>query len=172
MSPVASTRDGTCGVMAGRIAPSVFGRLALRFLAGGFLEKKVRRLLYWLVFRAPREAPPVPLDRFPAHYHCNVLPSSHGRRCYSALVVAFLDHAQAAGAIGVHGRSEDPENGPWRRLARSYGRSDLLGHEAERQSSFYRIVLGEEETMLNRVWGATLTDYRDWVIWLGRKMRI
>ncbi len=164
-------------VMARSILPGLLARLLWRCLCGRYHQRHSRRMVSWLLFRSWREAPPVPRKRFPAHYHCNILPRGYGKRFYSLLVLSFLDRLEQLGITGLHGQVEEPANrGGWLRMVSGCLGSSTCAHQlehySERMSSFQRVVLDKPEPQVNRVWGAQLSAYRYWILWLRERYRL
>ncbi|MVA96821.1 hypothetical protein GN330_06110 [Nitratireductor sp. CAU 1489] len=160
-------------LMSRRIMPPLVAKMLWRLATGRYREPVTRRTIRYLLFRSWKEAPPVPVERFPAHYHCNLLRKAHGGRYYSTMAVIFLDRLKALGVAGLHGQVEEPvSGGPWQHMVNNYKRDDLMDYYAESPSSFHRIVRGVEKPMVNRVWGIKLETYRMWLLWIARDFRI
>lgn len=161
-------------VMGRRILPPILLRIFVRLLTGRYRRPVTRRTLWWLLSRSWREAPPLNRKLFPAHYHCNVLSPGHRKRYYSRMVVIFLDRLAEMGIERLHGQVEEPvAGGAWLRMVQAYCQScdcfHLLDYFAEKPSTFQRIVLGREKDFVNRVWGARVRVYRDWLLWAAQR---
>ena len=160
--------------MGRRIVPAVLARALFRLATFRYRETKSRRMLYWLLRYGWQEDPAIPLDRYPAHYHCNVLRQGYGKGYYSALALRFLDRLDAAGVKGLHGQVQEPvSGGPWMRMVETY-RAQFddaipLEYFAEKPSTFQRYMFGVEKPMVNRAWGAEVASYRGWLVWAAEK---
>ncbi len=159
-------------VMARKIVPGVLARAFWRLATFQYRKPTTRKMLWWLVTQGWREEPEIPLDRYPAHYHCNVLREGYGKGYYSALALRFLERLEQLGVPALHGQVEEAEGGgPWQQMAQAYadlqGRS--LDHFDEKPSTFQNVVLGSDKKLVNRAFGATIEDYRDWLVWTAKK---
>lgn len=164
-------------IMGRKIVPAVLARAFWKLATFQYRKQSSRRMLYWLVTRAWREVPEIPLDRFPAHYHCNILRQGHGKRYYSDLALRFAEQLANAGVPGLHGQIEESASGgPWRRMVQGYldysGRAAELELFSEKPSTFQQYVLGLDKPMVNRAWGAKIDDYRQWMSWAGETYRL
>jgi hypothetical protein len=159
-------------VMSRRVVPAVLARAFWRLATFQYRKRSSRRMLYWLITRGWREVPEIPLERFPAHYHCNILRKGFGKSYYSRLALRFLDMLDREGVPGLHGQVEESaKGGPWRRMAEAFlrttGQTAELELFAETQSTFQQYVLGVDKPMVNRAWGAKTDFYRHWMSWTG-----
>lgn len=164
-------------IMSRRIVPAALGRAFSRLATFRYRKRSTRRMLYWLVTRGWRESPEIPLERFPAHYHCNILRKGFGKGYYSALVLRFLDQLEREGVPGLHGQIEETASGgPWRQMVDRFleftGRAAELELFSEHPSTFQQYVLGVDKPMVNRAWGAKVGDYRQWMSWTGDTFRL
>lgn len=160
-------------VMGWRIVPSVLSRMIFRYLTGRYRKPETRRAVKWFLTRSWREAPPVPVDAFPTHYHCNVLRDGIARNVYSRLAFTFLDLAVARGSAGIHGQIDEPaEGGLWRRMVENteVGYAPQFTDSAE--STFLRDVLGIETAMVNRVWAGSIPEFRFWLTRVAKRYRL
>lgn len=160
--------------MARRIVPAILGRAFFRLATFRYRDPNSRRMLYWLLRYGWQEDPAIPLDRYPGHYHCNVLRQGYGKGYYSALALRFLDRLDEKGAAGLHGQVQEPvTGGPWMRMIATYraqfGAADPLEFFAEKPSTFQRYMFGIDKPMVNRAWGAKVGDYRGWLVWAAEK---
>lgn len=160
--------------MAVRIVPSIVARAVWRLGKGRYRNPTTRKMLRWLATSAWKEEPEIPLDRYPAHYHCNVLRQGIGKGYYSALAIRFIDYLKQNGVAGIHGQIEEAEaGGPWRQMVDAYvdylQGSALMEHFAEKPSTFQKAVLGVDKPIMNRAWGARLDSYRGWLVWAAEK---
>ena len=160
-------------VMARRIVPSVLARAVFRLVTFQYRDPKTRRMLYWLLRYGWQEDPSIPLDRYPAHYHCNILRKGIGKGYYTALALRFVDQMLARGIRYMHGQVQEPAHGgPFERMINTYRQQlevDLLEYMAEKPSSFQRYMFGIDKPMVNRVWAGPIEPYRDWLVWTGEK---
>lgn len=148
-------------LMATRILPPLLFKLLLRFVTGRYRKRQTYRMIKWWATASWREAPPIPLDRYPAHYHCNILREGLGKRYYSTMAMIFVDRIEALGIPGLHGAVEEAASGgPWTRMVAGVNRPDLIEYRADRPSTLLRDVLGEPKSVVNRVWGARIDTYR------------
>lgn len=160
--------------MARRIVPAVLGRALWRLATFRYRDPNSRRMLYWLLRYGWQEDPSIPLDRFPAHYHCNVLRQGYGKGYYTAMAIRFLDDLTGQGIERLHGQVQEPATGgPWLRMVEAYGRhrggTEALEFFAEKESTFQRYMFGVAKPMVNRAWGARIEDYRGWLVWAAEK---
>lgn len=159
-------------VMARRIVPAILARAFWRLATFRYRKPATRRMLWWLVSRGWREEPHVPLDRYPAHYHCNILREGYGKGYYTAMALKFLDRLDALGVTGLHGQVEEAETGgPWRQMTSAYEevQGRFADFFAEKPSTFQNVVLGSDRKLVNRAFGATVADYRGWLVWTAKK---
>ncbi|MBX3529216.1 MAG: hypothetical protein KF849_01330 [Rhizobiaceae bacterium] len=155
-------------IMARRIVPAVIGKAVWRLATGQFRQRSTRRMLWWMVSRGFREEPRFPIDRYPAHFHINLLRQGYGRGNFHRMVSAFLDRLEELGVERIHAQAEEPaEGGAWRQTATGVGAhlnvDQAFEFFAEKPSTFQQYVLGVDKPMMNRVWGATLPAYRQWI---------
>lgn len=160
-------------IMSRRIVPRLVLRMLGRLISFRYKQKTTRRVIYWFLFYSWRESPGVPIERYPAHYHCNILREGYGRAYYTRMAGLFLDRLERLGVNALHGQIlEAAEGGPWRKMADSHPRIQELEYYAETPSSFHRIAFGENVKMVNRAWGLRVDDYRDWLSWMATKYRL
>lgn len=164
--------------MGRSIVPKVVGTALWRLATFQYREPVTRRMLWWLATRSWKEAPRVPLDRFPAHYHCNLLRQAYGKSYYTSMAVTFLDRLKELGVDRIHGQVEEPaEGGPWRNMVTAYHAAtgtdwSMLEVFDEKPSTFPAYVLGVDKPMVNRVWGSKVQTYRDWLVWTGERFHM
>lgn len=159
-------------IMARRIVPGILARALWRLVTLQYRNPSTRRMLWWLVSRGWREEPEIPLDRYPAHYHCNILREGYGKGYYSAMALKFLDRLDELGIAGLHGQVEEAEaGGPWRQMVNAYTEQNdvFLDHFAEKPSTFQSFMLGNDKKMVNRAFGGPVASYRDWLVWTAKK---
>lgn len=172
--------------MARLIVPSVLRRLVMR-TAGAAMRggRHEWRLLRWLLLHAWREAPPIDLDRYPAHYHLNLLRAASGERLYTRMAIDFLRRAETQGAVGVHGQVLDRlEHGVWQRMVGDFKRQHphVVVAESSRESTMEQ-ALGERQPGVrggghapvrwaNRAFGATIPDFISILEWMRTWRRL
>ena len=115
------------------------------------------------------------MDRFPAHYHCNLTDASRGLKLYTQMTLEFLDRLEAAGITGIHGFITEPaKRGIWDTFAKRY--SDKVKPEnvmrTEKPTQSLAYIVGDDTPMVNRGWGCDIGLYRDYMQFLREKMRI
>jgi L-amino acid N-acyltransferase YncA len=153
-------------VMARSIVPAVVGKAIWRLVTGRYRQRTTKRMLWWMVSRGFREEPKFPYDRYPAHFHINLLRQAYGRGNFHRLAQKFLERLEELGVERIHAQAEEPaDGGGWGKTAVSFGRQMDQVYEfyAESPSTFQQYVLGVDKPMVNRVWGATLPAYREWI---------
>jgi len=160
--------------MALRIMPKLIMRILWRLATGRYRNPATKRMLRWSLLNAAREAPAVPFDVYPAHYHCNILPEARGTHAYTRLVNAFLDHLEARNVPGVFGQIDEPaETGPWLRMVTRAERMQSAQFYAESRSTMARdVFLQPTPEMRNRVWADTPQNYRLFIETASRYFRI
>lgn len=155
-------------IMAWRIVPVIALRLAWRFSIGRYRQPRSRRFLRWLVTRSWREAPRVPIRRFPAHFHVDILPEHYHQGLLSRLAFEFLDYAQQRGCSRLHLQLiETGHPGIFRSFADEYerGHPRLIEFASEKATVLGKEVLGIRRTMINRCYGFRIEDYRSFNRW-------
>lgn len=162
-------------VMSRRIVPKVLALATWRLLLGRYRRPSTRRMLTWFVVHGWREVPRIPFDRFPAHFHCNLLPRGYRKSYYSTLALAFFDLLEERGIAALHGQMEEPLSGGF--FSRSIlGTANRLAVRpefySESPSSFRRIVLGIDEPTVIRAWGTSVDRGRAWLTDLAQRYRL
>jgi hypothetical protein len=151
-------------VMATRVVPPVLVKLATRAARGRYRDQpRAHALLRWLLLRAWREAPHVDLDRFPAHYHINLVRDGYRRGLYTRLALTFVDRLEAHGVARMHGQVTDAATGGvWRRLFDDFRARypQVESQQWEAATTLGRTVLGLEQELMNRAWGGSLDAFR------------
>jgi len=161
-------------ITAWRIVPPLLVRLLWRWATGRYRVPVTHRFLRWLWRKSWREAPPLPLRAFPAHYHCNILVDGYRQNLYTRLALLFLDHAARRGVRGVHGSVLDPQQkGVWQRMVQRFNQEHPgeITH-AERPTEFYRDVLAVDEPMVHRAYGGTVERYRRFIEWMAGRYQL
>ncbi len=157
-------------VMARRIVPRVVGKALWRLATRQYERPQTGRYLRHMILHGAREAPHLPYDRFPATFHCNILPGARGRGLYTTLVLAYLDRLEARGITGIHAHVTEPADsrGLWQRIARAVPEMRVAAYD-ERPTRLFQAVLGDETPMINRAWAFSLEDFRKGVLWLRER---
>ncbi|MEM9435813.1 MAG: hypothetical protein AAGA15_02140 [Pseudomonadota bacterium] len=153
-------------IMARRIVPGVLARALWRLVTGRYKKPETRRYLWHMLRHGAKEAPKIDFDKYPAHYHCNVLRPGYGRGYYSTLTLKYLDYLEGLGIYGVHGFiTEPPDSGIWQRFADKFetAKADVT---VEVPTTLFRSVIGDDRPMVNRGWGISIVNYRAWIEWL------
>jgi hypothetical protein len=155
-------------VMARKIVPAVVAKAVWRLVTGRYRQRSSRRMLWWMVSRGFREEPRFPVERYPAHLHINLLRQGYGRGNFYKLASQFLVRLEELGVERIHGQAEEPaDGGGWGKTATGLGRhlntEQVFEFYAESPSTFQQYVLGVDKPMVNRVWGATVSAYREWI---------
>ncbi|MBE7559568.1 hypothetical protein HS125_11675 [bacterium] len=158
--------------MSFRIMPALLGRLAWRWLLGRYRRSRDRRFLRWLFLKSWREAVSVPLGRFPAHFHINLLAEASNRSLHSRMARAFVEQLERAGCTHLHALLLEPRDGSvYQRLVAGYERQrpGWIQYFREKPTDVRRDVLGDPEPMVNRAYGFALADYSGFLEWLARR---
>ncbi|MEM9851055.1 MAG: hypothetical protein AAF761_03555 [Pseudomonadota bacterium] len=161
--------------MARRIVPSCLARAIWRLVTGRYKNPVSRRYLWFMITKAAREEAEMDMDRFPAHYHCNLTDASRGLKLYTQMTLEFLDRLEAAGITGIHGFITEPaKRGIWDTFAKRY--ADKVKPEnvmrTEKPTQALAYIVGDDTPMVNRGWGCDIGLYRDYMQFLREKMRI
>jgi hypothetical protein len=157
--------------MARTVVPPVVWRL----VRVSFDRADARRFLRWSLTRGWREAPPVDVRRFPAHYHLNLLPAAYGERMYSRMALRFVEYAADRGVPGVHGQVLDRrDGGVWDRLVRDFVRRhpDIELTEWSRESTMGSALLGDTTPLVNRVFAGSTDHFARFLRWIGQWRRL
>lgn len=161
--------------MARRIVPSCLARALWRLVTGRYKKAVTRRYLWFMVTRAPGEEAEMDLERFPAHYHCNLTDASRGLKLYTQMTLEFLDRLEARGITGIHGFITEPDKrGIWdmfeKRFSAKVNPQNVLRTQKPTKSLEY--IVRDDTPMVNRGWGCSVELYRDYMLFLREKMRI
>lgn len=162
-------------LMSRRIVPKVLALATWRLLRGRYRQPSTRRMLAWFVLHGWREIPRIPFDRFPAHFHCNLLPRGYRKSYYTRLALAFFDLLEERGVEAFHGQMEEPLSGGFlsRSILGTARRLDVRPEfYSESPSSFRRMVLGIDEPTVIRAWGTSVARGRAWLADLGQRYRL
>jgi len=150
-------------IMAGKIIPSVVSKAIWRWLRGMYTHEKSRLFLKWLLLKSWREAPRIPVQKFPAHFHCNLLPVVYHKQLLTRFVLLFIDHLDERGIGGIHMQTLESQSGGL--LKRLVSRSGIYlpGWEYfydEKPTDFFRDILGVEKKMVNCILGSSMLDFK------------
>ncbi|MEO1239815.1 MAG: hypothetical protein AAFW64_09230 [Pseudomonadota bacterium] len=161
--------------MARRIVPSCLARALWRLATGRYKSPVSRRYLWFMLTKAAGEEAPMDMDRFPAHYHCNLTEASRGLQLYTQLTLDFLDQLEADGITGIHGFITEPaKRGIWDMFEKRY--IELIKDEnvlrTEKPTKSLEYIVGDTTPMVNRGWGCDIPVYRAYMQFLRDKMRI
>lgn len=161
--------------MARRIVPSCLLRAVWRLATGRYKTPQTRRYLWFMITRAAREEAEMDMDRFPAHYHCNLTEASRGQKLYTEMTLDFLDRIEARGITGIHGFITEPATrGIWDMFEKRYSKKmnpqNVMRTEKPTRAMEY--IAGDPTPMVNRGWGCDIELYRDYMHFLRDKIRI
>lgn len=164
-------------IMARRIVPAVLAKAIWRLATGRYTQPTTKRMLWWTISRGFREEPRFPVERYPGHFHINLLRQGYGRGNFHRLVSRFLDRLESLGVERIHATAEEPaDGGAWRTTANGVG-AHLKVEQAfeffvETPSTFQSYVLGIDKPMMNRVWGGRLPAYREWIAYAAGRYQM
>lgn len=147
-------------LMSRRIIPRILYAIPWYLLKSNTTEI-TRRIVKWSLIHAWREIPSVPLREFPAHLHFNLLPGSYGLMYTSKMTMMFLDRLTELGVPGVHfAVTERKYRGAHQGMVDRFIRNHpgMRPYYSERPSSFNRVVFGNTDLMVNRIWGFPVRD--------------
>ncbi|MDI6795600.1 MAG: hypothetical protein QMD09_01580 [Desulfatibacillaceae bacterium] len=133
-------------------------KLAANLAAGRYKKEVSRRFLRWLALYSWREAPPIDTKTYPVHYHCNVAKGFRRLGLYSTMGRIFLEKPQIAAQKRIHGSFLEPAQKDTfgRMFARFPGQ---LEYRADKASTLFSHVLGDETPMKNSVYGGSIPDF-------------
>lgn len=161
--------------MARRIVPSCLARALWRLATGRYKNPVSRRYLWFMITKAAAEEAPMDMDRFPAHYHCNLVDASRGQRLYTRLALDFLDRLEAQGISGIHSFITEPA----KRGIRDTFVKKIFGehppdhiYRSEKPTKSLNYIVGDPTPMMNRGWGCDLSVYRAYLTYLRQKFRV
>jgi hypothetical protein len=159
-------------VMATSIVPGVLARLTVRRFAGTYRKHPRSAAFFaWLVTQSWREEPAIDARQYPGHYHANVLPAGHGERLYTRMARTFLDALETCGVSHLHGQVlEERDGGAWDSMVRRFCSKNPAARFVitERETGFGRRVFGETQPLVNRVFAASVPDFRGAIDWIAR----
>lgn len=161
--------------MARRIVPRAIARALWRAATGRYKNPMSRRYLWFMITKAPAEEARIDIERYPAHYHCNITDAGRGHKLYTEMAFAFIDRLEARGIDGIHGHITEPaKSGLWEMFDRNFTRDGdpESGFRAEKPTRINEFLLGDPTPMMNRVWGSDLETYRAFLTFLRKRMRI
>ena len=101
-------RKSFTAAMARRIVPSILTRLLFRIVTLRYREARTYRFIWWFLARSWREVPSFPYDKYPAHYHCNLLRQAYGKNYYTTMTMIFMDRLERDGVTHLHGQITEP----------------------------------------------------------------
>jgi hypothetical protein len=158
--------------MKTRIIPVIVIKLLFRLVTLRYRKRMTYRYIRWVFFRSWREVPPIPLDRFPAHYHLNILREAAFQGGFSRLLLSFLDMLEERGIRGIYGIVLEPGSGGFfTRLLKRI--KPIVGEEQEYfwegKSSLYQYVRGDRRPMVNRVHASSVRSYRKVVLYIAER---
>lgn len=156
--------------MISRVLPQVLARVTWRLATGRYREAVTYRFLRWAVRWAWREAPDLPLDRFPAHYHINASWAGLGEQLYTRLGLTFVDELIRRGGTHLHGVvMEKSQGGVFHRSVTRFLAAcpDAQAFVTERPTRFALEVLGDSRPMVNRAFGFAAADFRRLMEWVA-----
>ena len=158
--------------MKRRIVPAIVMRMLFRLLTLRYKDRHTYRDIAWVLFKSRREIPPVPLDRFSAHYHLNILKGGAFKGGFSILLLHFLDKLDELGIEGIYGIVHEPKAGGF--FTRVLNRiKPLIGEEQdsywEGASSLHKYVFGDDKPMVNRVHASSIGKYRKMVLYIAER---
>lgn len=162
--------------MTRTIGPRIARALLRRLVSRAYRQDaQLRRMVRWLATHSWREAPSVDLDRFPAHYHLNVERRGYGTGAYTALALAFVEHAKAQGSLGVHGQVLDRrDGGVWDGMVQAFeaAHPEVSVVATSCPSTMGAALWGDTRPMLNRAFGTDIDGYATFLHWLRRWRRL
>ena len=162
--------------MGWRIVPGVLVRLLWRLMLGKYRQGRSRLFVKWLFLKSWREAPAVPMKKYPAHFHCNLLPGGYNQHLYTSLALGFMDHLADRGVTHLHGHVlEMKRKGIWHRILNSFSKHcpGWLEVSTEKSSDLGQDVLGlPAGEMVNRAYAMTVANYRQFLLWAAREYRL
>lgn len=163
-------------IMARSIVPSVASRLLWR---GATLRYRSQphagEFFRWLLLRSWREAPPVDVVGYPAHYHVNLIAAGYRERLYTRLALVFLDQIERAGITHLHGQVLDAsEDGVWRRMIARFSRErpDARFLLDQRPSTMGTHMFGSDRPYVNLLVASSVSTYRDFLEWSRERYRL
>ena len=158
-----------------RIMPRILAKALWRGALGRYKNKPFRRLFRWIALKSWREAADVPIEQYPAHYHCNVVRPEHSKNYYTRLALTFMDCLEARGCTALHGKTLEPKTGSvFERIRRGFTKDNpgWIQYFSEKPTDFYRDVLGEDKEMMNRAFCFRLADYRRFLQWAAARHHV
>lgn len=157
-------------IMGFRIVPGIVVRAFWRAVTRRYKNPSTTRMLRWFLLHGLRETLPMPIDRYPAHYHCNILRKGSGRQYYTTLALRFIDRIEAIGVPGMHGFNEESgKDGFWARTGEPFRQPGSENYFVEGTSSFNKRVLGSDEPLRLLGFGGDLPAWREWLCMIRDK---
>lgn len=162
--------------MSRRIVPVMVLRSLGRLALGRYRKRETRAYLWHMLRHGAAEAPPMDFDRYPAHFHCNILRKGIGQQFYSRMLIDFLDRLQGQGVDRLHGfLTEEADGGQWGKVIDGFlAAHPDVGFEVltERPTRVMQAVLGDDRPMMNRGWGMTVANFQIYVRYLRDHYRL
>jgi len=156
------------------VLPVILFKLLGRFFTLRYRTPQAYRCLRWLLWRSWREVPRVPMDRFSAHYHANVLREASFQNGFTGLVERFLNELDARGIYGIYGIVPEPVAGGW--FSKLVAKAGEVGLKPEFLQSFdtsmYRDVMGSDTPMVHRVFAASVANYREFLHFIRERYHL
>jgi hypothetical protein len=148
-----------------RLVPKILLTALWRWLRGQYKKPETIRFLRHLVLKAPKEAPYVDFDKYPATFHCNITRKGARGQFYSTMVLCYLDRLEAKGIKGIHGFITEPEG------KGIYQHFEQVAPNAgnawdKKRTRMFEAVTGDTTPMINHVKGASTADFRTFILWL------
>jgi len=160
--------------MKKKIIPAIVKKLLRRLLTFRYRRVITYRYLRWGIFSSWREMPHIPYERFPAHYHSNILREGAFQHGFSQFLFRYLDELEKRGVPGIYGIVLEPAAGGWMTKLMAKARERKIGKEeysSERPTNLFRVVLKDSTPMVNRVYGGSIETYRKFVSYISTYYR-
>lgn len=149
-------------------------KVLLRIMTLQYRSARTYRTLWWALSRGRRERISIPYERFPAHYHANIIREGISLKGYSSLLLSFLRDLSDRRISGLYGILLEPETGGV--FSRIFNRMHSQGlreeYYAEKPTEMYRIVLGDKTPMVHRVFASSLETYRQFVLYMRKRYNL
>jgi len=157
-------------LMKKKILPELLIKLLSRLLTFRYRDPQTFRSLRWAILKSRKEFPLIPLDRFPAHFHANIMREGSFQQGYSTLLLRFLDELEKRSVPGLYGIVLEPVAGGT--FSKLFSKVNAIGlkkeYYSESPSSMYKFVLHDQTPMVNRVYASSLEIYRGFVHYISK----